>query len=142
MSPKEPQPKSYQPRQTKGRYALLYGRSGAGPTHMSQSKPSGTGITSFGRSMPCGQYGRADQLWTSRTAPIAPSAIHDEMRWVASLDGLFTGSPVATFVSRATCAMRRASPIECAMGFWQSTAFFLRIAAIEMVACQWSGVAM
>src|SRR5690242_18112772 len=126
MSPKEPQPKSTQPRQTKGRYARLKGRSGAGPTHISQSKPAGTGSTSLGRGMPCGQYGRADQFRTSRTGPIAPSLIQEAIRRVLSIDGLLTGRPVATPVSRATAAIRRASPIEWAIGFWQRTAFFLR----------------
>ena len=72
---------------------------------------------------------------------MAPSAIQAANRCVDSLDGLFTGSPVATFISRATCAMRRASPMEWAMGFWQSTCLCWRMAAMEMVACQWSGVA-
>ena len=42
--------------------------------------------------MPCGQNGRLDQLCTSRTCPMAPSASHSEMSCVDSLDGLFTGS--------------------------------------------------
>ena len=64
------------------------------------------------------------------------------MSLVFSVEGLLTGSPVATLVSRAAAAIRRASPIECAIGFWHNTAFLLRIAAIAMAACQWSGVAM
>src|SRR6266702_8968641 len=78
MSPRAPQPKSAQPRHTNGRYAWLYARSAAGPSQRSQSKPSGTGSVSLGRSMPCGQNGRLDQLWTSRTGPIAPSQIHSQ----------------------------------------------------------------
>ena len=91
--------------------------------------------------MPCGQNGRLDQLWTSRTCPIAPSAIHSERSFVGSLDGLFTVSEVATFISRAIWAMRCASAIECAIGFCPSTCLCLRIDASAIGACQWSGVA-
>src|SRR6266436_3844397 len=49
MSPRAPQPKSAHPRHTKGAYARLNERSGAGPSHKSQSKPSGTGSASLGR---------------------------------------------------------------------------------------------
>src|SRR6185437_11257009 len=117
MSPNEPSPKSYQPRHTKGRYALLKGRSGAGPSQRSQSRPSGIESTSLGRSMPCGQNGRLDQLWTSRTCPIAPSAIHSEINRVLSDDGLFTVIELATFISRAVAATRRASAILWVIGF-------------------------
>src|SRR6058998_2259344 len=64
MSPSEPPPKSYQPRQTNGTYARLNGRSGAGPSQRFQSKPSGTGCVSAGRSIACGQNGRLDQFIT------------------------------------------------------------------------------
>ena len=37
--------------------------------------------------------------------------------------------------------MRLASAIECAIGFWHNTCLPLRMAAIEIGACQWSGVA-
>src|SRR5438309_11595534 len=117
MSPNDPQPKSYQPRQTNGRYALLYGRSAAGPSHMSQSKPSGMGEPSAGRVTPCGQYGRSVQLWISRTFPIAQSAIQEEIRRVLSGDGLFTGSDPVTFISRAVSAILRASAMVCVIGF-------------------------
>jgi hypothetical protein len=67
---------------------------------------------------------------------MAPSAIHSVSSRVDSLDGLFTGRDVATFISRAVAAMRRASGMECDIGFWHSTCFLLRIAAMEIGACQ------
>ncbi len=48
---------------------------------------------------------------------MAPSAIQSAISRVDSLEGLLTGSEVATFISRATCAMRRASPMVWVMGF-------------------------
>src|ERR1700732_607335 len=62
ISPKAPPPKPPHPRHTNGTYARLNARSGAGPSHKSQSKPLGTGSASLGRSIPCGQNGRLDQL--------------------------------------------------------------------------------
>src|SRR6266571_2369834 len=84
MSPRAPQPKSLHPRQTKGKYAWLKERSGAGPSQRSQSKPSGTASASFRRSRPWGQKGRLDQFMTSRTGPIAPSQIHSHSKRVDS----------------------------------------------------------
>src|SRR5579859_5886565 len=78
ISPSAPQPKSPHPRHENGVYTWLNGLSGAGPNHRFQSKPSGTGCDSFGRSMPCGQKGRLDQLCTSRTGPMAPAQIHSQ----------------------------------------------------------------
>ena len=42
--------------------------------------PSGTGISSVGRGMPCGQIGRLVQQCTSRTSPIAPALNHSCIR--------------------------------------------------------------
>ena len=67
---------------------------------------------------------------------MAPSAIHSEMTRVDSVEGLLTVTAAATFISRATWATRRASAIECVIGFWHSTCFRLFMAAMEMGACQ------
>ena len=67
--------------------------------------------------MPCGQNGRLDQLITSRTGPMAPAQIHSQSSRVASDAWLPTATCVATRVSRATSAIRRASKTECAIGF-------------------------
>ena len=109
MSPSAPQPKSAHPRQTKGAYARLNERSGAGPSHKSQSKPSGMGSAFLGRSSPCGQKGRLDQFTTSRTGPMAPSQIHSHSKRVSSDAWFATAICVATPVTRAISAMRRAS---------------------------------
>src|SRR5690242_21770108 len=46
---------------------LFRSRSGAGPSHRSQFSVSGTVCASLGRSSACGQKGRLDQFWTTRT---------------------------------------------------------------------------
>ena len=78
MSPIAPVPKSQNPRHLNGTYAGLYGRSGAGPSHTSQSSVGGTGGVSVGRSTPCGHQpaGRSVQTCSSVTSPITPARMH------------------------------------------------------------------
>ena len=57
---------------------------GHSPHHMGEVG-WGTGSVSLGRSIPWGQTGRLLQLWTSRTAPIAPAAIISRMRVTPSM---------------------------------------------------------
>ncbi len=56
---------------------------------------------------------------TSRTGPIAPPQTHSHRSRVASDAWFPTATCVATCVSRATSAMRRASCTVRVIGFWQ-----------------------
>src|SRR5436190_11444911 len=138
MSPRAPVPKSHQPRHLNGTYAGLYGRSGAGPSHMSQSSVEGTGGVSVGRPIPCGQYslkrpfdGRSVQACTSRTFPIAPSQIVSHNRRVPSDAWPWLPICVITLYLRAASAICRASQTECVSGFSQYTCLPIFIASID-----------
>src|SRR5881409_605386 len=84
ISPRAPVPKSHQPRHLNGAYAGWYGRSGAGPSHNSQSSQDGVKYSSSGRSSACGQIGRLVHSWISRTVPMAPASTHSRIWRVPS----------------------------------------------------------
>ena len=72
-----------------------------------------------GRPRPWYQPPAPPQAWTSRTAPIAPSASHSAVRRCPSAERPWLPIWVATPVSFATRASRRASQMSCVSGFSQ-----------------------
>ena len=161
MSPSAPVPKSHQPRKLNGWYTLrapqfwggssgmglpsgqasLNGRIGAGPIHRFQSSVPGTGSSPSGRfGMPCGQTGRLDHTWISRTAPIAPAAINSVVRQPSSSVLARVVTCVATPACRAAAVTARHSSTVRVSGLTQQTCFLARRAARVMIACVWSGV--
>src|SRR6185437_1061672 len=120
MSPMAPVPNRQYPRQLNGAISLLYGVSGAGPSHTSQFIVLGTDWAAghFMRTGACGQIGRLVQIWISLTLPIAPA-------WMASTPDrspgvAFPWLPIwlTIFISLATSRIMRASATVCVRGFW------------------------
>jgi hypothetical protein len=79
--------------------------------------PSGTGISSVGRGMPCGQIGRFVQQCTSRTSPIASALNHSCIRRSPSSECPWLPICVTTLYFRAASVSARASLIVRVSGF-------------------------
>ena len=138
MSPIAPVPKSQNPRHLNGTYVGWYGRSGAGPSHTSQSSVGGTGAVSVGRSTPCGHQpaGRSVQTCSSVTSPITPARSTSTARRVPSNACPCVPICVATREAVAAFAIWRTSQMLRASGFSLYTCLPSCIAAIDTMACE------
>src|SRR5262249_61369119 len=96
-----------------------------------QSKPAGMGGVSVGRVGNWGHMGRIDQLWISRSVPIAPFLIiSTACFWLApSLAGM---KWVAIFFVRAMSMTALASSRRFARGFWAITFIPFFNAAVDI----------
>ncbi len=121
--------------------SFLKGRTGEGPHQKSQFSPFGAGSSPAGRGTPHGQPWAGCQTCTLEICPKNPAWISSMLR--RRLPEALPWLPVwvTTFAFRDSSRSARASASVRVSGFSQYTCRPARMAAVQMGACQWSGVA-